>query len=150
LSQATCAALQRRRRETAEPIHHIVRAALAEHLQLSHSTLFQVSTSGALVEGIYTGAVDVARLREHGDFGIGTFEGLDGEMVALEGRFHQVRSDGRLREGDEGDPSPFALVIWVLVAGLREEHRNSRLPSRFHHRRSLGRRPFAGVVRKRA
>src|SRR5581483_7071338 len=47
LSQATCAALQRRRRETAEPIHHIVRAALAEHLQLSHSTLFQVSTSGA-------------------------------------------------------------------------------------------------------
>src|SRR5579885_1823620 len=58
LSQAMWAALERRQRETAEPIHHIVRAALADYLQLSHSTLFQVSTSGALVEGIYKGAVD--------------------------------------------------------------------------------------------
>jgi len=106
------AALERRQRETAEPIHHIVRAALAEYLQLSHSTLFQVSTSGALVEGIYKGAVDVARLRELGDFGIGTFEGLDGEMVAMEGRFYQVRSDSTVREADDGDLSPFAVVTW--------------------------------------
>ena len=103
-------ALERRHRETGEPIDHIVRAALAEYLQLEHSTLFQVSTSTALVEGIYKGAVTIGQLRNHGDFGLGTFEGLDGEMVALDGHFYQVRSDGMTREAADSDLSPFALV----------------------------------------
>ncbi len=110
LSHSMWQALEKRHRETGEPVHHIVRAALSEYLQLRHSTLFQVSTSAALVEGIYQGAVNIAQLREHGDFGLGTFEGLDGEMVALDGRFYQVRSDGSVREAAGNDLSPFAVV----------------------------------------
>jgi acetolactate decarboxylase len=68
------------------------------------------SESTALVEGIYQGAVRVATLREHGDFGLGTFEGLDGEMVIVDGHFFQVRSDGSVREVDDNALSPFALV----------------------------------------
>jgi acetolactate decarboxylase len=30
-------------------------------------------------------------LKEYGDFGIGTFEGLDGEMVAVDGNFYQIK-----------------------------------------------------------
>lgn len=41
-------------------------------------TLYQVSTATALVEGIYEGAVQV----------LGTFEGLDGEMVIVDGHFY--------------------------------------------------------------
>lgn len=103
-------AIEERTRETGEPIHHIVRAALADYLQIQHSTLFQVSTSSALVEGIYKGAVTIGHLRNHGDFGLGTFEGLDGEMVALDGHFYQVRSDGKAREAADSDLSPFAVV----------------------------------------
>ena len=110
VSHSLAEALEERHRETGEPIHHIVRAALAEYLQVQHSTLFQVSTSTALVEGIYKGAVTVGQLRNHGDFGLGTFEGLDGEMVALDGHFYQVRSDGKAREAADSDLSPFALV----------------------------------------
>ena len=54
--------------------------------------MFQVSTATALVEGIYQGAVRVATLRKHGDLGLGTFEGLDGEIVIVDGHFFQVRS----------------------------------------------------------
>ncbi len=110
LSHSMFQALEERHRQTGEPIHHLVRAALAEYLQIQHSTLFQVSTSTALVEGIYKGAVDIAQLREHGDFGLGTFEGLDGEMVAVDGHFYQVRSDGKVRETADSDLSPFAVV----------------------------------------
>jgi len=110
LSHSMWQALEKRHQETGEPVHHIVRTALSEYLQLRHSTLFQVSTSTALVEGIYQGAVNIAQLREHGDFGLGTFEGLDGEMVALDGRFYQVRSDGIVREAADNDLSPFAVV----------------------------------------
>ena len=104
------AALERQQRETGEPIHHIIRAALADYLQTEHQTLFQVSTSTALVEGISRGAVTVAHLKEHGDLGLGTFEGIDGEMVMLDGHVYQVRADGTCVEVDDSTPSPFAVV----------------------------------------
>ena len=73
-------------------------------------TLYQVSTATALVEGIYQGAVQVGAPREHGDLGLGTFEGLDGEMVIVDGHFFQVRSDGSVREVQDNVLSPFAAV----------------------------------------
>lgn len=73
-------------------------------------TLYQVSTATALVEGIYQGAVRVDALRSHGDLGLGTFEELDGEMVIVDGRFYQVRSDGSVREVAGATLSPFAAI----------------------------------------
>src|SRR5438105_11099028 len=93
-----------------EPLAHIVSKALAEYLQVSHHTLYQVSTATALVEGIYQGVVRVGTLREHGDLGLGTFENLDGEMVIVDGHFFQVRSDGSVRECGDDVLSPFAVI----------------------------------------
>jgi acetolactate decarboxylase len=103
-------ALVEHAQRTREPLAHIVSKALAEYLQVAHHTLFQVSTSTALVEGIYQGAVRVGTLREHGDLGLGTFENLDGEMVVVDGQFYQVRSDGSVRECADDVLSPFAVV----------------------------------------
>jgi acetolactate decarboxylase len=50
--------------------------------------LTQVSTIDAILNGLYDGVITYRDLKEHGDFGIGTFEGLDGEMVALDGNFY--------------------------------------------------------------
>ena len=49
-------------------------------------------------------------LREHGDHGLGTFEHLDGEMVVVDGRCFQVRSDGSVHEVADDVLSPFAVV----------------------------------------
>jgi acetolactate decarboxylase len=114
LPETLHSAVEREQRETGEPIPHIIRSALADYLQVEHATLFQVSTLTALVEGIYEGAVSIARLRDHGDFGLGTFEGLDGEMVAFDGQFFQVRSDGTVRAADDADLSPFAAVTHFI------------------------------------
>jgi acetolactate decarboxylase len=51
----------------------VVTAALSEYLGLPVHTLFQVSTSGALVAGVYDREVSVKSILEHGDFGLGTF-----------------------------------------------------------------------------
>jgi hypothetical protein len=75
--------------------------------QVRHA-LYQVSTATALVEGIYEGAVQVSTLRNHGDLGLGTFEGLDGEMVIVDGHFFQVRGDGSVREVRDNVLNPFA------------------------------------------
>jgi acetolactate decarboxylase len=103
-------ALQRHHARTGEPLGHIVRAALADYLQVAHSTLYQVSTSVALVQGVYQGAVRVGTLRAHGDHGLGTFEHLDGEMVVIDGRCFQVRSDGSVHEVADDVLTPFAVV----------------------------------------
>ncbi len=103
-------ALEKRRQATGESVEHIIRSALADYLQVSQSTLFQISTTGALVEGISRGEVTVATLREHGDLGLGTFDSLDGEMVVVDGRFYQVRSDGTVHEVADEVHTPYAVI----------------------------------------
>ena len=73
-------------------------------------TLFQVSTSGALVAGVYDREVTVKSILEHGDFGLGTFDDLDGEMVILEGRVYQVQGTGKVSEARPDAGAPFAVV----------------------------------------
>jgi acetolactate decarboxylase len=110
ISQSLWNALQAAAAENRETISHVVSRALADSLQIEHGTLFQVSTSGALVEGVFDGVVSVARLREHGNFGLGTYVDLDGEMIVLDGEFYQIRSDGSVRLADDSQLAPFAVV----------------------------------------
>ena len=52
----------------------------------------------------------VAELKQHGDFGLGTFDGLDGEMLALDGHFYQIRGSGEVTEPGDDAKAPFAVV----------------------------------------
>ena len=72
--------------------------------------IFQSSTINALLKGIYDGDMTYGQLREHGDFGLGTFNGLDGEMIALDGMFYQIKSDGVAYPVDDAQKTPFAVV----------------------------------------
>lgn len=74
--------------------------------------LHQTGTIEALVAGDYAGLERYAVLRRHGDFGLGTFTNLDGEMVALDGRFYQVKSDGIAREASPDQMAPFAQLVF--------------------------------------
>ncbi|MDQ3863460.1 MAG: acetolactate decarboxylase, partial [Actinomycetota bacterium] len=78
-----------------------------EHL---HHTLFQTSTIDALLEGNYDGDVSFAELEGRGDFGLGTLDALDGEMICLDGTFYQVKADGRAYAVDRDARTPFAVV----------------------------------------
>jgi acetolactate decarboxylase len=88
----------------------VITAALAQYLGTPIHTLFQVSTSGALVAGVYSGVVNVKAVLDHGDFGLGTFANLDGEMVILDGRVYQVQGSGRVSEARPNADAPFAVV----------------------------------------
>jgi acetolactate decarboxylase len=77
---------------------------------VTQHTLYQVSTATALVEGVYQGAVRVGTLRQYGNLGLGTFEGLDGEMVIVDDLFFQARSDGSVVAVKDDVLSPFAVI----------------------------------------
>jgi acetolactate decarboxylase len=80
------------------------------HAEREPHVLFQASTIGALLEGAYDGDLSFAELAEHGDLGLGTLNGLDGEMIALGGRFYRVAVDGSVREVGPDERTPFAVV----------------------------------------
>jgi acetolactate decarboxylase len=109
-------ALHEQARRSGAPVDHLVNRALAEFLGVGHHTLYQVSTAGALVEGVYQGAVSVGLLREHGDFGLGTFENLDGEMVVIDGAVFRISSDGAVHAVADDALTPFAVVTRLDVA----------------------------------
>ena len=77
--------------------------------QQSH-TVFQTSTMAALLAGVYDGDVTIAELLTHGDFGLGTFNALDGEMVILDGKCYHLRADGSAERAKDTDLTPFAVV----------------------------------------
>ena len=78
--------------------------------KVKHDILFQVSTLDALSLGIYNGALSFQEVKRHGNFGLGTFDALDGELVVLDGNFFQIRADGRAVRVDEKSLTPFAAV----------------------------------------
>lgn len=78
----------------------------------SHHTLFQTSTIDTLLDGNYEGDVSFEELGAHGDFGLGTLDGLDGEMIGLDGAFYQVKADGQAYEIDRQAKTPFAVVTF--------------------------------------
>lgn len=104
------AALEQKAAASSGGISSIVTAALARDLKKPIHTIFQVSTSGALVAGVYDGEVSVGTLLEHGDFGLGTFANLDGEMSVVDGRAYQIKGSGRVSEAPSDAGAPFAVV----------------------------------------
>ena len=53
--------------------------------------LYQFSTINALLQGVYDGELTIKDLKKQGSFGIGTLNGLDGELIGLDGDYYQVR-----------------------------------------------------------
>lgn len=74
--------------------------------------LFQIAAFNTFSAGKYTGFITYEDLERHGDFGIGTFDGLDGEMVALDGIFYQIPSTGVPKEADPTQTAPYATISY--------------------------------------
>jgi acetolactate decarboxylase len=75
-------------------------------------TLFQLAAFNSFAEGNYSGVMAFSDLAKHGDFGIGTLDGLDGEMIALDGVFYQVPASGVPVEVPADATAPYATITF--------------------------------------
>jgi acetolactate decarboxylase len=109
-------------------------------LAAGQKVLFQASTLQALMNGVYDGDFSFGDLTKHGDFGLGTFEALDGEMVGLDGKFYQVKTDGKAYPVSPTQKTPFGEVTFFKADKTLElngtpdlkqleQHLSTRLPS---------------------
>ena len=72
--------------------------------------VFQTAPFQSLSVGVYDGLFSFASLKEHGDFGLGTFNALDGEMVCVDKAFYQIKQDGKVRPVSAAALTPSARV----------------------------------------
>ncbi len=74
------------------------------------SCLYLCAPVNALVEGLYDQPVRMSAVKEHGDFGLGTFSHLDGEMILIEGQTFRVDDTGAVTLVEDDVLTPFACV----------------------------------------
>jgi acetolactate decarboxylase len=87
------------------------------HSEKSEGRIYLCAPVNALVEGIYEQNIPFSEIRKHGDFGLGTFNDLDGEMIMLDGLIYRINSDGKVNQiTEEKVRTPFACVTFFQSA----------------------------------
>ncbi len=79
----------------------------------SRDVLYQVSLLQGMTYGDYSGSVSLKELKQHGDTGIGTFDGLNGELIMLDGEVYRAAGDGTVEAVSEDETSPFSVVTYM-------------------------------------
>ncbi len=87
-------------------------SACSPQQNTDRETIFQVALLQSLTQGYYDGIIGVEELKKHGDTGIGTFEGVNGEMIVLDGKVYQALGDGTVKEADKSETVPFSNVTF--------------------------------------
>lgn len=83
----------------------------AMHTIPSNKNLHHFSFRTAFMSGLYQEHFTIGQLKKQGDFGLGTFNLLDGEMIVLRGKVYQAKADGEVIEvTDERVEFPSAMV----------------------------------------
>ena len=72
--------------------------------------LFQYGTMAGIMEGAFSGSITLEELLKHGDFGIGTFDGIDGEMIIVDGKIYKTDYYGNSTIQPTSTTTPFASI----------------------------------------
>lgn len=81
-------------------------------MDFNENSLYLCAPVNALVEGIYEQKIPLSEIKKHGDFGLGTLDHLDGEMIMLDGVVYQITSDGKVQQVDDEAMTPFSCVTF--------------------------------------
>ena len=87
-------------------------ASSAYAARADRESIAQVALLQSLAQGYFGGTVTAGQLRTFGDTGIGTFEGLNGEMIVLDGTVYQALGDGRVIVCPDETIIPFSNVTF--------------------------------------
>lgn len=79
---------------------------------MAENTLYQYGTLSSLLAGAMDGSKSINDLLKHGDFGIGTLDGSDGELMIIEGQAFHARQNGDVVKLSGNETVPYAAVTY--------------------------------------
>lgn len=99
---------------TGQPTEDILIKAIEEFLRKEHhrNPIYLSAPVSALMKGLYEEDTTIEKIKKQGDFGLGTFNDLNGEMVMLDGIVYQLKTDGLTYSVDDSAQTPFACVTF--------------------------------------
>ncbi|KAL7910466.1 alpha-acetolactate decarboxylase [Trichoderma velutinum] len=98
---------------------------------MEYDEVFQYSIVSALMDGVASHGIPLSRLVCHGDHGLGTFRYMVGEMIVMDGRVWQMKSDGTVSE--VGISNPEIIAPFAMITRFRPTVRIKALFSNKHH-----------------
>ncbi len=111
--------LERAAEEGGRTRSELVQAALTQYLHPPRpiageevNAIYLSAPVNAMLKGFYEENTTLGEVKKHGDFGLGTFNNLDGEMVMLDGIIYRLRADGRTYSVADEVQTPFACVTF--------------------------------------
>ena len=110
-------------KSTGESLPRIAEQALRTYIRSNSqqdNSVYLSAPVNAMMKGFYQQNTTIRELHRHGDFGLGTFNNLDGEMVMLDGQVYQLHADGYVYEVDEAVQTPFACVTFFSPDTVEE------------------------------
>ena len=75
--------------------------------------MFQISTLQSLALGYTRMVTTVGELMKHGETGLGTFEDVNGEMIAIDGKCYRAMEDGTVEKASDTRGVPFSSVAYM-------------------------------------
>ena len=72
--------------------------------------LYQHGTMAELTVGLFDGTLSLDQLLDNGDYGIGTLDGLDGELVIRDKKAYQIKGNGSVVQLSGEETVPYAAV----------------------------------------
>ena len=79
---------------------------------VQNETINQVALLQSLALGHFEGSITVGELKKLGDTGIGTFDGLNGEMIVLDGVVYRANAECKVNIVDDKETVPFSNVTF--------------------------------------
>jgi acetolactate decarboxylase len=106
-------------------VSEIIRAALHQflHHDSKSNSVYLSAPVDALMKGCYEEDTTIKELKQHGNFGLGTFNNLDGEMMMLDGIVYQLKEDGFAHPVNDAVETPFACVTFFSPTTVEEINR---------------------------
>lgn len=100
----------------------LIRAALHQFLHhgRKQNAVYLSAPVDALMKGCYEENTTMGELKKHGNFGLGTFNDLDGEMMMLDGTVYQLKEDGFAHRVSDTAETPFACVTFFTPTTVEE------------------------------
>jgi acetolactate decarboxylase len=109
-------------RQSGHSVSQLTERALVQYLKDERGTnsVYLSAPVNAMLKGFYEENTTLGDLKKHGNFGLGTFNNLDGEMVMLDGVIYQLRADGKTSPVADHVQTPFACVTFYRPSIVEE------------------------------
>jgi len=108
--------------QSGHSISKLTEKALVQYLKDERgiNSVYLSAPVNAMLKGFYEENTTLGDLKKHGDFGLGTFNNLDGEMVMLDGVIYQLHADGKTYPVDDNVQTPFGCVTFYRPSVVEE------------------------------